>query len=336
MSRDDAFKAVNKYQKVYFHGSGTAQGATRWSTQRPDQPDWGFGAEVTDDGRWLLIYQSEGTNRENRLFLKDLGDPNGKIEPFLDKFDASYNVVGNDGATFYVVTDKDAPRYRVVAIDEGQGRSRARGRRSSPKAPNRDVLPRSPSSPIASSRSGASDAHEKLSSSLSTGSRRARSPCPRSGPSAGITGQAQGHRTRSTPSPPSTIHTTSFRYDFATKASTVFKQPKVDFDPNAFETRQVFYPSKDGTKIPMFIIHKKGSSAERLEPDLCSTATAASTFRSTPAFSRRDIAWMEMGGVYAVRQPARRRRVWQAVARRRPAQEQAERVRRLHRRGASG
>ena len=76
-------------------------------THRPDQPDWGLGADVTDDGRWLLISQSEGTNRENRVFLKDLSDPNGKIEPFLDKFDASYVIVGNDGATFYVVTDKE-------------------------------------------------------------------------------------------------------------------------------------------------------------------------------------------------------------------------------------
>ena len=87
--------------------------------ERPDQPDWFLGAEVTDDGRWLLISQSESTDPKNRVFLKDLSDPNGKIEPFLDKFDASYNVVGNDGATFYVVTDKDAPRKRVVAIGGG-------------------------------------------------------------------------------------------------------------------------------------------------------------------------------------------------------------------------
>ncbi|MEO5760692.1 MAG: S9 family peptidase, partial [Vicinamibacteria bacterium] len=121
----DAFKAVNKNQKVYFHKVGTPQAQDELTYERPDQPDWGLGAAVTDEGRWLLIYQSEGTNRENRVFIKDLNAAGSKIEPFLDKFDASYSIVGNDGATFYVVTDKDAPRYRVVAIERAKADSAA-------------------------------------------------------------------------------------------------------------------------------------------------------------------------------------------------------------------
>ena len=116
-SEGEAFKAVNKNQKVFFHRVGTPQDKDEPVYERPDQPDWGLGAEVTEDGRWLLIYQSEGTNRENRIFLRDLADPNGRIEPFLDKFDASYNVVGNDGPIFYVMTNKAAPKQKVVAID---------------------------------------------------------------------------------------------------------------------------------------------------------------------------------------------------------------------------
>ncbi len=113
----DALTGVNKNQKVYFHRVGTAQDADALVYERPDQPDWGFAAEVTEDGRFLLVYQTDGTEPRNRIFVQDLQDPKGAIAPFLDAFDADYQVVGNDGDVFYVRTDKDAPRYRLVAID---------------------------------------------------------------------------------------------------------------------------------------------------------------------------------------------------------------------------
>ena len=113
----DELQAVNKNQKVYFHKVGTTQEADALVYQRPDKPDWGFNPEVTEDGRFLLLYQSEGTERENRVFVQDLSKPGSTITPFLDAFDASYQIVGNDGGTFYVLTDKDASRSRLVAID---------------------------------------------------------------------------------------------------------------------------------------------------------------------------------------------------------------------------
>ena len=113
----ETFTGVNKFQKVYFHKLGTAQEADTLVYERKDQPDWGLSADVTDDGRFLLIYQSEGTKPENRIFVKDLSKPGATIQPFLDKFDADYTVVGNDAERFYVMTDKDAPRRRLVAID---------------------------------------------------------------------------------------------------------------------------------------------------------------------------------------------------------------------------
>ena len=113
----EALTAVNKFQKVYFHALGTAQDADTLVFEKKDQPDWGFGADVTEDGRFVLVYQSEGTRPENRIFVKDLAKPSGEFRPFLDKFDAEYGVVGNDGDRFYVVTNKNAPRRRVVAID---------------------------------------------------------------------------------------------------------------------------------------------------------------------------------------------------------------------------
>jgi len=296
MSQDEAFQAVNKYQKVYFHRVGTAQDKDELVYERPDQADWGFSADVTEDGRWLLIYQSEGTNRENRIFLKDLADPNGRIEPFLDKFDASYNVVGNDGATFYVVTDKDAPRYRVVGIEKGKT-APAAWKTLIPEASNRDVLS---SAGLIANRFvivWRTDAHEKLKVYGLDGKLETEVPLPALGSIGGLTGKREdkdafyAFTSFNYPS-------TSFRYDFAAKTSTVFKQPKVDFDPNAFETKQVFYPSKDGTKIPMFIVHRKGLVLNGSNPTYL-YGYGGFDVSLEPAFSAANIAWMEMGGVYA-------------------------------------
>ena len=108
----EALTAVNKFQKVYFHALGTPQDADILVFEKKDQPDWGFSADVTEDGRFVLVYQSEGTRPENRIFVKDLAKPSGEFRPFLDKFDAEYAVVGNDGDRFYVLTNKNAPRAR--------------------------------------------------------------------------------------------------------------------------------------------------------------------------------------------------------------------------------
>jgi prolyl oligopeptidase len=292
----EAYKAVNKNQKVYFHRVGTAQDKDELVYERPDQPDWGFGADVTDDGRFLLIYQSEGTNRENRVFVRDLTDAAGKIEPFLDKFDASYNVIGNDGATFHVVTDKDAPRYRVVSIERGKA-DPAAWKTLIPQPANRDVLS---SASIIADRFVTvwrTDAHEKLKLFALDGKMESEIPLPALGSVAGISGKRAdkdvfyAFTSFNYPS-------TTFRYDFATKVSTVFKQPKVDFDPNAFETKQVFYASKDGTKIPMFIVHKKGLVLDGSNPTYL-YGYGGFDISLEPSFSTANIVWMEMGGVYA-------------------------------------
>ena len=296
VSKDEAYSAVNKYQKVFFHKVGTGQGEDQLVYERPDKPDWGFGAEVSDDGRWLVIYQSEGTNRENRIFLRDLADPTGKIEPFLDKFDASYNVVGNDGATFYVATDKEAPRYRVVAIEKGKADAAA-WKTLIPQASNRDVLA---STSLIANRFVTVwrvDAHEKLRLFALNGTFESEIALPAIGSVSGISGKRKDTDTFyafTSFNYPST----TFRYDFASKASAVFKQPTVDFDPNAFETKQVFYPSKDGTKIPMFIVHKKGLLLNGSNPTYL-YGYGGFDVSLEPAFSPSNIVWMEMGGVYA-------------------------------------
>ncbi len=296
LDEGEAFKAVNKNQKVYFHRVATAQVQDELVYERPDQPDWGLGADVTEDGRWLLISQSEGTNRENRVFLKDLADPNGKIEPFLDRFDASYGIVGNDGATFYVATDKDAPRYRVVAIEKGKPDQNS-WKTVIPQASNRDVLS---SVSLIANRFVAVwrvDAHEKLKVYALDGKLEGEIPLPALGAVGGISGKRAD---------PDAFYaftsfnypSTTFRYDFARRTSTIFKKPTVDFDPNAYETKQVFYPSKDGTKIPMFIVHKKGLVQNGANPTYL-YGYGGFDVSLEPAFSAANVVWMEMGGIYA-------------------------------------
>jgi prolyl oligopeptidase len=121
------FKDENYNHKVYFHQLGTPQSADTLVYERPDHPDWSLGAFVSDDGDWLIVNASQGTDPNNRVFVRDLRVPNGEIVPLLDAGDAAYDFAGNDGATFVFRTTKDAPRGRIVRLD-------VQDRRSSPTA----------------------------------------------------------------------------------------------------------------------------------------------------------------------------------------------------------
>jgi prolyl oligopeptidase len=292
----DELSAVNKNQKVYFHELGAAQDADVLVYQRPDKPDWGFNPEVTDDGKYLLLYQSEGTERENRIFVQDLAKPGSTLEPFLDAFDASYQIVGNDGATFYVLTDKDASRGRLVAINRASP-APASWKTLIGEGPNRDVLG---SVAMLGSRFVASwqvDAHEKLRVYGLNGAPEREIALPTIG---SVSFSSRRRDTEGFYSFTSfTYPTTVFRYDPVTGASTVFKRPTVKFSPDAYETTQVFYPSKDGTKIPMFITARKGLAKNGANPTLL-YAYGGFNISLTPAFRPDTIAWLEMGGVYAV------------------------------------
>jgi prolyl oligopeptidase len=292
----DALKGVNKDQKLYFHALGTPQEQDVLVYERPDHPEWNFRPDVTEDGRFLLVYQSEGSDPKKRVFVQDLADPAGKVGPFLDAFDAAYSVVGNDGEVFYVRTDRDAPRHRLVAIE-----------RASP-APSawKEILPQHPARGVLSSVDmigerlvvvWETDAHDVLEIRTKDGNleREVRLP--------GIGNVSVSVKRRDAEFfylfTSFTCPTTSFRCDAATGASTVFRQPKVAFDPAAYETVQVFYPSKDGTKIPMFVTAKKGVARDGHNPTYL-TGYGGFNVSETPSFSPATIAWLESGGVHAL------------------------------------
>ncbi len=293
----EAFQGINKFQKLYFHRLGTSQDQDVLVYERPDQPDWGFSADVTDDGRFLLIYQSEGTEPRNRVFIKDLADTASPVTPFLDAFDAEYAVAGNDGERFYVRTNKDAPRGRLVAIDRGAP-APERWDALIPEAPGRDLLS---SVSMVADRFVAiwqTDAQQRMRLYGLDGGDQGEIRLPGIGSVPGMTGRRQ-HKELFYAFTSFTYPTTIFRYDFPAAESVLFRQPKVPFDGAKYETRQVFYASRDGTRVPMFITHRKdlardGQNATYLY------GYGGFNISLTPGFSPAVAAWLELGGVYAV------------------------------------
>ncbi len=292
----EALTGVNKNQKVYFHRVGTAQDQDTLVFERPDKPDWGFNADVTEDGRFLLVYQSEGTDPRNRVFVQDLADAKGAIAPFLDAFDADYQVVGNDGTLFYVKTDKDAPRYRLVAIDLAHPAT-GTWKQIIPQDAGRGVLS---SVSMIGERFVAVwqiDAHDVLRIYDKDGRLEREVPVPALGSIATSMHRRDAEFFYQFTS--FTHPTTIYRCDPSTGRSVVFRQPKVAFDPAVYETLQVFYPSKDGSKIPMFITRRKGLARDGTAPTLL-TGYGGFNIANMPSFSPATAAWLEMGGVYAL------------------------------------
>ncbi|WP_342118693.1 prolyl oligopeptidase family serine peptidase [Pseudoduganella sp. OTU4001] len=286
---------VNYFQKVYFHKLGTAQDADVLVYHRPDQKEWGFGAEVTDDGRYLIVNGSHGTEQKNRVFIKDLKAKDAQVVGLLEQFDASYNFIDNDGPVFYFLTDKNAPRSRVIAIDIRK-----------PGSENwKEIVAES-----AQTLTGASivnkqlvlnylsDAHSAVKIVDLKGKPVREIALPGLGSAGGFGGKATDTETFYSYTS-FTTPTTIYRLDMKTGKSSIYRQPKVDFDPNAFDVRQQFYTSKDGTKVPMFIVSKKGMKLDGSNPTYL-YGYGGFNVSLTPSFSVSNLAWVEMGGVYVV------------------------------------
>jgi prolyl oligopeptidase len=286
---------VNYFQKLYFHKVGTPQSADVLVYDRPDQKEWGFGAQVTDDGHYLLISASHGTAHKNRVFFKDLTRPDAKVLPLIDSFDAAYEFIDNDGPLFYFVTDSKAPRQRLVAIDT----------RKPQEASWKVVVPESEQTLVSASRVNNQFVTEYLADARSmvkvfdrNGRALREIALPGIGSAAGFGGK-RGDTETFYSFTGFTNPTTIYRLDMKTGASSVLRQPKVDFDPAAYETRQQFFTSRDGTRVPMFIVSKKGLKLDGQNPTYL-YGYGGFNISMTPGFSPANLAWMEMGGVYVM------------------------------------
>ncbi|HKW50993.1 MAG TPA: prolyl oligopeptidase family serine peptidase, partial [Candidatus Eisenbacteria bacterium] len=297
---DKALTDVNRFQRLYYHRLGTDQAQDVLVYERPDQPDWGMNAEVTDDGRYAVLTVWLGTDRRNRVYFRDLKDPKhpqitGEVVRLLDDFDASYAFVGNDGPVFYFLTDLDAPRKRVIAIDT---RHPARGRWRELIPQGQDVLD---GVQIIHDTFVANYMHD-ASSRLRLFGLDGRMQKDLELPTLGSIGSISGERKDDEMFYAFTSFlypTTIFRYDFKSGATSVFKAPAIDFDASGYETKQVFYTSKDGTRVPMFITHKKGLRLDGSNPTYL-YGYGGFNISLTPSFSVAMLVWLEMGGVFAV------------------------------------
>ena len=296
---DKALTDVNRFQKLYYHRLGTDQAQDVLVYERPDQPDWGMNGEVTDDGRYAVLTVWLGTDRRNRVYYLDLKSAKrptvkGDVVRLLDDFDASYAFVGNDGPVFYFLTDLDAPRKRVIAIDTRHP-ERARWRELIPQG--QDVLE---GIQIIHDTFVANYMHDAA-SRLRLYALDGRMLKDLELPTLGSVGSITGERTDDEMFYAFTSFlypTTIFRYDFRSGTTSVFKAPTIDFDPSGYETKQVFYTSKDGTRVPMFITYKKGLALDGSNPTLL-YGYGGFNISLPPSFSVANLVWLEMGGVYA-------------------------------------
>jgi prolyl oligopeptidase len=292
---DAELTGVNKFQKIYYHQLGTPQSADKLIYERPDHDDWGFGGMVTDDGHYLVIDVSTGSDQRNRVYYLDLTQPEAKVTPLLDDFDAAYSFIDNDGPVFWFQTDLNAPRGRIIAIDITQP-ARANWREIIPEAS--DTLEGASAVNQSFICTYLKDAHSQVKIFGLDGQLQRELPLPGLGAAAGFSGKRADTETfysYTSFNAPRTI----YHLDLTAGVSTVFRQPKVDFNPADYETIQVFYPSKDGTRVPMFITYKKGLKLDGTNPTLL-YGYGGFDINLTPYFSVADLVWLEMGGVYAM------------------------------------
>ncbi len=287
-------------QKIYFHRLGTSQADDLVIYERPDQPKWGLGGSVSEDGRYLLISVWEGTDPRNRLHYLDLKDPknpdfSGGVVRLIDVVEADYSAIGNEGSTLFIRTDLDAPRGKIIAIDL-----------ANPDRGNwKTIVPQSEDVISSASYIGGKfvvnymqDAKSVLAVFARDGAPQGNIGLPGIGTVASVSGREDGSEMFFNFTS-FTYPTTNFRSDLATGKTELFQAPKVDFDPGVYETNQVFYTSKDGTSVPMFITHRKGIKLDGSNPTLL-YAYGGFNVSLQPTFSSSNLTWLELGGIYAV------------------------------------
>ncbi len=287
-------KGANKFQKLYFHKLGTPQSEDALIYDRPDDGEMFIGSNVTEDGNWLVIRVSKGTERMNMVYFKNLTMEKAPIIPLVADRANSYNLIGNDGPVFYFVTDKDAERGRLVSVNVLA------------KTPMwKEIVPQAEESLNGVQMindqfvlSYLKDAYTQIKIVDKDGKLVRNVDLPGIGSAGGFGGKQKDTETfytfSSYNSPP-----TIYKYDMKTGKSTVFRKAGVKFDGSQYEVKQVFFKSKDGTRVPMFLTYKKGIKLDGTNPTLL-YGYGGFNISQTPGFSVARVPWLEMGGVFAV------------------------------------
>ncbi|MGH7176295.1 MAG: prolyl oligopeptidase family serine peptidase [Tepidisphaeraceae bacterium] len=283
-----------KNNRLYWHKLGTPQSDDPVVYERPDDRDISMSPSVTDDGEYLLLYLSRGSASKNRLYYRK-ADFSGGFVKLFDAEDSRYSFVEHDGPIFYIQTDLDAPRMRIVAVDI----------RRPAKENWKEIIPQSrdtiSSVNVVNNQfliTYLTDAHDVLKLYNLDGTFVKEIAMPGIGNIGGANGKRTDKESFITFSsfvyPP-----TIFRYDFAAGKLELLRKSQVRFDPQRYQTTQVFVPSRDGTKIPMFITCRKDLSLDGNNPTILN-GYGGFNVSLTPTFNATRIPWLEAGGVFAV------------------------------------
>jgi len=295
--KDDAFQGLNYNQAIYFHRIGTPQSEDRLVYATPDHPEYNHRAEVTQDGRYAVITSSIGTDSRYEIHVVDLkaGEDKWEAKPLVTGFEDSWTLVDGVGSTLWFVTNKDAPRYRLVRIDLAAKKSAW----ADVVAEREDILERA-------SIIGDQLVLNYLRDAASHAAIVGLNGKPVRRLSLGGFGTASGFKGK--PGDAETFYSftsfnrpaTIYRMDIETGKSDVFAQPELTFDPERYTVEQRFYPSKDGTKIPMFLVRSKAAAESGKALPTLLYGYGGFDISLTPGFSATRMAWLEAGGAFAL------------------------------------
>ncbi|WP_020569032.1 prolyl oligopeptidase family serine peptidase [Neolewinella persica] len=286
--------AKTDQHKLYFHKLGTPQSSDALIFGgTPAEKHRYVGASVTEDDRYLLISASVSTSG-NKLFLLDLSKPGSPMKTIVDHADSDTNVLDNKGSKLFLLTNLDAPNQKIVTVDA-----------SDPVPANwKDLIPEREY--VLSPRTGSGsifaeymvDAISEVKQYDYDGKLVREVDLPGIGSVGGFGGKADAetlYYSFTNYKTPGSI----YAYDAKTGASNLYKEPAIDFNADDYESEQVFFTSKDGTKVPMIITYKKGMERNGKNPTIL-YGYGGFNISLTPRFSITNAVWMEQGGIYAV------------------------------------
>lgn len=284
--------AKTQYHKLYYHKMGTPQSEDRLVFGGDAQPRRYIGAYTTEDEKYLIIQAAQSTSG-NELYLKDLSSPDSKIVRIVDNFDHDHGVIGNDGSRLFIQTNYNAPNKKIVEVEA-----------SNPSPGQwKDLIPETDNVLRAATGGGKIFASYMIDAKTSVKQFDMQGRMEREVTLPGI-GSAYGFNARNDDQElyytftSFTYPTSIFKYNISSGSSELYKKPDVKFDTDNYETKQVFYESKDGTKVPMFIVHKKGLELNGKNPTYL-YGYGGFNISLTPGFSISRLVWLENGGIYA-------------------------------------
>ncbi len=286
---------VNENKKIYYHKAGTPQEEDELIYEDPENPVWSFNAEVTSDEKFLVITAYESTTG-NGIYYVDLTDIKRNVVKIIENFDNDYMLVGNEGNMLYFLTNHNAPMYRVIGIDLD----------SPDESKWNNIIAENPDQVLKSCKLAGGkfiaeyekDAHSLIQLHSPEGEKLHEIELPELGTITGITARKNSSEAFYAFTS-FTVPTEIYRYDTESNTSELVFRPEVEVDAESYTTRQVFYESKDGTKVPMFIVHKEGLDLDGERPTLL-YGYGGFNVTYTPSFNVRNMIWLENNGVYVL------------------------------------